>query len=64
MKTCKNINIENENILFQENEELKNKYKKYDEEIKNLKDQILDVMNKQCKMHHQTFNKILKSTYK
>ena len=51
--------IENENLLLKkENEELKNKYKEYDEEIKNLKDQLLDVMNKQCKMHHQTFNKI------
>jgi len=60
IKTCKNkINIENENILLKkENEELKNQYKKYDEEIKELKDQLLDMMNKQCKMHHQTFNKI------
>ena len=59
-KTCKaKKNIENENLLLKkENEELKNKYKEYDEEIKNLKDQLLDVMNKQCKMHHQTFNKI------
>ena len=59
-KTCKaKKNIENENLLLKkENEELKNKYKEYDQEIKNLKDQLLDVMNKQCKMHHQTFNKI------
>jgi len=60
LNNCKEKkNIENENLLLKkENEELKNKYKEYDEEIKNLKDQLLDVMNKQCKMHHQTFNKI------
>lgn len=44
--------------LEKENLELKNKYKKHDNEIKELKDQLLDMMNKQCKMHHQTFNKI------
>jgi len=44
--------------LEKENLELKNKYKKHDNEIKELKDQLLDIMNKQCKMHHQTFNKI------
>ena len=60
IKVCKvKKSIENENLLLKkENEELKNKYKLYDEEIKSLKDQLLDVMNKQCKMHHQTFNKI------
>ena len=36
-------------IIKKRNEELKNKYKEYDEEIKNLKDQLLDVMNKQQK---------------
>ena len=60
MKNCKEKkNIENENLLLKkENEELKNKYKEYGEEIKNLKEQLLSIMNKQCKMHHQTFNKI------
>ena len=44
--------IENENVILKkENEEFK-------KEIDVIKSQLLDVMNKQCKMHHQTFNKI------
>ena len=45
-------NIENENVILkQENE-------KFKKEINSIKSQLLNVMNKQCKVHYKTLQKI------
>lgn len=56
-KTCKvKVNIEMENLqLKKENEELKSSFQK---EIDDLKNQIKDLMNKNCKIHYKTLQKI------
>ena len=56
-KSCKvKVNIELENLkLKKENEELKNSFQK---EIADLKNQIKDLMNKNCKIHYKTLQKI------
>lgn len=58
-KTCKvKINIEIENIeLKKENEKLKINFQK---EINELKNQIKELMNKNCKIHYKTLQKINK----
>ena len=56
-KTCKiKINIEMENLqLKKQNEELKLTFQK---EINELKNQIKNLMNKNCKIHYKTLQKI------
>jgi hypothetical protein len=56
-KTCKvKINIEMENIeLKKENEKLKINFQK---EIDELKNQLKELMNKNCKIHYKTLQKI------
>ena len=56
-KTCKKkVNIEMENLeLKKQNEELKLTFEK---EINELKNQIKDLMNKNCKIHYKTLQKI------
>lgn len=58
-KTCKTkVNIEMENLeLKKENEELKIVFQK---EIDELKNQIKELMNKNCKIHYKTLQKINK----
>jgi len=45
-------------IIESENENLKKENEKFKKEIDTIKSQLLDVMNKQCKMHHKTLQKI------
>ena len=53
LKRCEKLkNIKNENIILKkENEEFK-------KELTTIKCQLLDVMNKQCKIHYKTLQKI------
>jgi len=53
LKRCLKLkNIENENLILKiENEEFK-------KELTYIKSQLLDVMNKQCKIHYKTLQKI------
>ena len=54
---CNKTLIKKYNELKEENELLKDNFKK---EIDNLKNQMLDLMNKNCKMHPKTLQKINK----
>ena len=60
LNRCKNkINhdIEKEE-LKQENKKLKNKLKEFEINIEKIKNQMLELMNKNCKMHPKTLTKI------
>ena len=56
-KKCNKTLIKKYNDLKEENELLKEEFKK---EIDNLKNQMLELMNKNCKMHPKTLQKINK----
>ncbi len=56
MKTCKA-----KDDIIKENEDLKKEMEKKDKKIEILKKQMMDMMNKQYKMHPKTFQKMINS---
>jgi hypothetical protein len=58
--TIKKIKLEKENKFEEENKILKEQFKEYTAQIDNLKKQMMDLMNKQCKVHPKTLTKINK----